>query len=402
MANEHLEQLKIDKNPAGRRQRRQWRRPLLVVAALVLALAAVQTWRNRPVVIETASVSQVFPTQTLTVLNASGYVVAQRKAAVAAKITGRLDWVGVEEGSRVRAGQILARLDSREAVAALEQARASLAASAAGKLEALAEQADATRQERRLLQLFGEGFLSRAEIDQASARRERADAAVAAAAAAIAAATAAQHGAEIALDNTIIRAPFDAVVLTKNADIGDIVTPLGAAANAKAAVVSIADPDSLQIEADVSEANLGRIRIGQPCEVLLDAITDRRYSGTLQTIVPTADRSKATILVKVRLLESDPRILPEMSARVAFLERPVAAAENRAKTVLPPAAVVRANGRTLVYRLDGDRVRAVTVTLGGAVGDQVEVTSGVAAGDKIALSPLARLRDGRRIAMTEP
>ncbi len=151
---------------------------------------------------------------------------------------------------------------------------------------------------------------------------------------------AALKGAEVAVEYTLIRAPFDAVVLTKNADVGDIVTPIGAAANAKAAVVTVADMDSLKVEADVSEANLELVRVGQPCEIQLDALPEARFRGRVHMIVPTADRSKATVMVKVGFVDEDPRILPEMSAKVAFLSRPPTAAEKEPRTAVARSAVV--------------------------------------------------------------
>lgn len=381
---------------------RRWRRWLWAGVGVALLVAMLLFFFSRPVTVETATVSLLHPSQTLTLLNASGYVVAQRKAAVAAQTTGRLVWLGVEEGSRVTTGQVLARLEDREATAALEQARASLAAAQAAKGEAEAELRDAQRSDQRMRDLLVQGFVAQAEADATLTRLERSRAAVQAATAQIAVAAAGVHGAEVALDNTRIRAPFDAVVLTKNADLGDIVTPLGAAANAKSAVVTIADLASLQIEADVSEANLSRIRPGQPCEIILDAIPDRRFRGELVTIVPTADRSKATVLVKVRFAELDPRILPEMSARVAILDRALTVAEEAPKLVLPPAAVQESGGRKVVYRLDGERVRQVAVTLGPALGDQVEVLSGIVAGEKVVLRPLEKMHDGRRVTQVQP
>lgn len=403
MSDTDLNRLKIDKQTGSTRRRKRLSLPVLLAAAILLLCGAVfATWHWRSVPVVTASVSQVYPAQTFTLLNASGYLVAQRKAAVATKITGRLEWLGVAEGDRVSAGTVLARLDNREAAAILAQARAGVASAEAARGEAVAEADDALRSYRRLAELRNGNFISQAELDLADARRERAAAALAAADASIGAARANQQAAEVAYDNTFIRAPFDAVVLTKNADIGDIVTPLGAAANAKAAVVSIADLGSLQVEADVSEANLGKIRVGQPCEVQLDAIPEKRFAAELLTIVPTADRSKATVLVKVRLLEQDPRLLPEMSARVAFLDRPVATTETEARTALPPAAVINRDGRTFVFRLRGKYIEEIPVRLGAPLGDMVEVLDGVRAGDKIALSPLERLRDGRRVTLAEP
>ena len=401
MANNDLSGLKIETRSTAVPVRR-WRRWLWAGAGVAFLAATAFFFFTRPVTVETATVSLLHPSQTLTLLNASGYVVAQRKAAVAAQSTGRLVWLGVEEGSRVTTGQVLARLESREAEAALEQARASLAAAQAAKVEAAAELRDAQRSDQRMRDLLVQGFVAQAEADATLTRLERSRAGVQAATAQIAVAAAVVHGAEVALDYTLIRAPFDAVVLTKNADLGDIVTPLGAAANAKSAVVTIADLASLQIESDVSEANLNRIHPGQPCEIILDAIPDHRFRGELVTIVPTADRSKATVLVKVRFAELDPRVLPEMSARVAILDRPLTVAEEAPKLVLPPAAVQDDGGRKVVYRLDGERVRAVPVVLGPTLGDQIEVRSGIVAGEKVVLRPLEKMRDGRRVTQVQP
>jgi len=187
------------------------------------------------------------------------------------------------------------------------------------------------------------------------------------------------------------------VVLTKNADVGDIVTPLGAAANAKASVVTIADLSSLRVEADVSESNLEKVKVGQPCEILLDALPGSRFRGLVHTVVPTADRSKATVMVKVSFVDRDPRILPEMSAKVAFLERQVASGEQRPKTVVPPSALVSRDGSTLVYLLKGERVEEVRVVLGEKVGDMQEITAGVKAGDRVATKPLEKLKNGSRV-----
>jgi RND family efflux transporter MFP subunit len=399
---DELQQLKIEKTkPVGRRSRRG----LLIGGGLLLIVILVGlagTGRLRPaLLVETVTVSQVYPTQTFTVLNASGYVVAQRKAAVAAKTTGRLEWLGVEEGSRVTAGQVLARLENRDTRATRDQAEAALASAKATLEQARAELVDAERSLKRQQELMAQGIIARADFDAAETRTIRARSAVAAGIAAVRGSDAALRAADIAYDYSLIRAPFDAVVLTKNADIGDIITPLGAAASAKAAVVSIADLNSLQVEADVAEANVGKIREGQPCEILLDALPDSRFRGTVHTIVPTADRSKASVMIKVRFATRDPRVLPEMSAKVAFLERPATAADQRPRTALPPAAVVEQAGKKLVYQLQQGRAVATPVTLGAPIGDFVEVTAGVAAGVKIISKPLDKLRDGARVKTAE-
>lgn len=404
MANGDLTKLKIDKSAMAPRPARRHKR-LLWGAALVMGMVAgtvLYRLAFTPAVqVEVGTVSQVYPSQTFTLLNASGYVVAQRKAAVAAKTTGRLEWLGVEEGSRVRQGEVLARLESQDAAAARDQADANLASARSGLEQAQAELHDATLSFSRQKELVGQGIVAQAEYDAAEARYRRAKAAVAGAESAIRGAAAALRGAQVTLDYALIRAPFDAVVLTKSADVGDIVTPLGAAANAKSAVVTIADLGSLQVEADVSESNLEKVRVGQPCEIQLDALPDVRFRGVVHMVVPTADRSKATVLVKVRFLDRDNRVLPEMSAKVAFLERPVGDAEKRPKTAVNAAAVVFRSGRNVLFLVKGDRVAEAPVTLGNRIGDVVEIVSGAKAGDKLAMKPLEKLKDGARIKTAE-
>jgi RND family efflux transporter MFP subunit len=402
MAHDDLSGLKIDKQSLQRRPRgrKRWLTWLtIVVAVVVAAVLAGRGVLSPRVQVEVATVSQVYPSQTFTLLNASGYVVAQRKAALAAKATGRLEWLGVEEGSRVRQGEIVARLESRDVAAARQQSAAAVGSARATLEQARAELTEATRNFRRVKELLNQGIVAQADFDGAEARLERARGGVGAAEANVRVAEAALAGAEVNLDYTLIRAPFDAVVLTKSADVGDIVTPLGAAANAKAAVVTIADLASLQVEADVSEANLAKVKPGQPCEIQLDALPDSRFRGAVHAIVPTADRSKASVMVKVRFRERDGRVLPEMSAKVAFLEREALAAEQRPRTAVNPAAVAKRNGRDVLFVIRGDSVAETPVTLGSRIGDLVEVTAGVQAGDKVATKPVGKLQQGTKVAI---
>ena len=400
MSLDSISKLKIDKTVFHRTARNRKRWLIISTAVLLVIIAAAWGLDRRGVLIETATVSLLYPTQTFTLLNASGYVVAQRKAAVASKMTGRLEWIGVLEGSRVSSGQIIARLENRDSDAVVSQGIASVQNARANVDQARAELDDARQFHDRLKELSGQGIVSKSEFDTAESRFKRSKAAVAAAEAAVRVAESSLQGARISDDYSQIRAPFDAVVLTKNADVGDIITPLGSAANAKAAVVTIADLASLQVEADVSESNLEKIKAGQPCEITLDALPHSRFRGVLQTIVPTADRTKASVMVKVRFLESDPRILPEMSAKVAILSRPASAEDQQAKTVVNPAAVVKASGSDSVYLLDKGYVRIRPVKVGARFGEQVEV-SGVKVGDKVALRPLDKLKDGKKISVAE-
>lgn len=403
MADEDLSKLKIDKSGAVYRPRRR-KRSMLVIAALLCTVIIFLLYSfvlNPSVEVEIATVTQAYPSQAFTLLNASGYVVAQRKAAVASKITSRLVSLTVEEGSRVKKGEVIARLEGDDAVAARQQAAANLNVARSNLEQANAELNDAALLFNRNKDLVSKGYISRAEYDSAEARYKKAVAAVGGAEAAIKASSAALRSADVALAYTLIRAPFDAVVLTKNADIGDIITPLGAAANAKASVVTIADLSSLQVEVDVSESNLEKVKMGQPSEIQLDAIPGLRFQGDVHMIVPTADRTKASVLIKVRFLEKDSRILPEMSAKVAFLERPVSGEERQPKTALNPAAVVTRNGNKIVFLVKGEQVKEVPVKTGAKIGDVIEVIEGVKAGDKIVVNPPKKLKDGLRVTIKE-
>lgn len=395
-----ISKLKIEKTDREfRPARRRW--PVYVLAILIVAALLAWLYRNgllNPAVpVEVATVSQVYPSQSIAQLHASGYVVAQRKAAVASKVTGRLISLMVEEGSPVKEGQVIARLENEDAVAARDQAGANLRAVRANLELAGAELEEAARSFERSRQLLTGKTISRAEFDVSEARTLKARAAVNAGEAHVAAASAALEAAKVAVEYSYIRAPFDAVVLTKNADIGDIVTPLGAAANAKAAVVTIADMDSLQVEADVSETNLFLVKSGQPCEIQLDALPETRLKGQVHTIVPTADRAKATVMVKVRFLDKDPRVLPEMRAKVAFLSRSLSPEEQRPFTSVQQGVLVSRGGGTLTYRIQGERVVEVSIRTGARHGDLVEVLEGVKAGDRVVLNPPQGLRNGSRI-----
>ncbi len=404
MEKEDLSKLKIDESVRtfrpGKRRKRIYLAGL-VLLVIITGFLYFSGFISPAIPVEVATVSQIYPSQTLSQLNASGYVVAQRKAAVASKTTGRIVALTVEEGSRVKEGQIIARLENEDVTASRNQAEANLMAARANLEEAKAQMEDTLRTFNRYKQLVGGGYIAKSQYDTAEAQYLRAQAAVASAEAAVKANEAALQGANVALDYTLIRAPFDAVVLTKNADIGDIVTPLGAAANAKAAVVTIADLDSLQVEADVAETNLGLVKTGQPCEIQLDALPDSRFRGIVHAIVPTVDRSKATILVKVRFLDKDPRILPEMRAKVAFLSRPLKEEEQKSHTAINPSALVNKDGQNTVFVVQEDRVVEREIKVAQPFGDMIEVLAGVEAGDKVVIKPPKRLKNGSRIKIKE-
>jgi RND family efflux transporter MFP subunit len=346
--------------------------------------------------VETATVTTAYPFQTLTVLSAAGYVVAQRKAAVASKATGRLEWLGVQEGSRVSKDEVIARLESLDVTATAEQAQANVAVARANIGQAEAELADAEQAYRRAKDLVERKFVSQSALDTARARHGKAQAALAGSRAALLAAQAGARAAQVAVEQTRIRAPFDGVVLTKSANVGDVVTPFSSALEAKGAVVTMADMDTLEVEADVSESNLARIGVGQPCEIHLDAFPDKRFRGEVSRLVPTVDRTKASVMTKVRIVERDARILPEMSAKVAFLSQPVTAAQRQPLTVVTQEAVATRDGKRVVFALRDGKAKQVAVDPDRNVGDAVGV-SALAPGDKVVLKPADKLRDGAAV-----
>ena len=404
MANEDLSKLKIDKSVQTFRPARR-RRVIYLLGVILLVILAGFLYLNgfiRPAVsVEVATVAQIYPSQTFSQLSASGYVVAQRKAAVASKVTSRLVELMVEEGSRVKEGQIIARLENEDMLAAQNQAEANLSLARANLEGAKAELEDATLDFNRNKELYTRKIIAKAQYDTSEARYLKAQASLAAAEAAVNAGSATLQAAKVAVEYTLIRAPFDAVVLTKNADIGDIITPLGAAANAKAAVVTIADLGSLEVEADVSETNLGLVNVGQPCEILLDALPDSRFRGVVHMIVPTADRTKATVMVKVRFLDKDPRILPEMRAKVSFLSRPVKPGEEKPRTAVSRSALVSHGSNVAVFVVRGDRVAETPVKIGEALGEMIEILGGVKAGERVVTKPPGKLKHGSRIKIAE-
>lgn len=394
MPSQELDKLRIDRG-APRRRRRIL--PWVLAVAAVLAAAAFFATSRSATTVETATVVQVYPSQKYTLLNATGYVVPQRKASVASKATGRLEWLGVAEGTVVKAGQVIARLENNDVMATRDQAAANVRVARSQLVQAEAELADAGRELRRARELAAQKFISQATVDQALARYEKAGAAVAGARASIGAAEANLRATEIAVEYTLIRAPFDGVVLQKFANIGDVVSPFNPSPESKGAVVSMADMDTLEVEADVSESNLSKVKVDQPCEIALDARPDTRFAGVVRRIVPTVDRSKATVLVKVGFVDRDERVLPDMSARVAFLSRPMAADERAPRTAAPADAVVERDGRAVAFRIADGRAVAVPVTAGERIGDMVEIQGGLSPGDTLVKAPPPDLRDGSRV-----
>jgi RND family efflux transporter MFP subunit len=334
--------------------------------------------------VEVTTVTLTYPSFANAVLTASGYVVAQQKASLASKATGRLVYLGVEEGDKVRKYDIIARIEDQDVVAALAQARANYEV-------AKADFDDARQWLERQRTMYASGTTSKADLDAAEARFRRVEASIKAAEANV-------RSSEVALENTRIRAPFDGTVLTKNANVGEVVAPF-AAGSSRAAVVTIADMSSLEVEADVSEANITRVRPGAPCEITLDAYPEIRYQGFVHKIVPTADRAKATVMTKVRFTERDERVLPEMSAKVTFLSKQLEKGEADAKPRLTvsSSAVVTRDGQEIVLLVREDRVIETPVKTAGRIGDRTVIEEGVAQGDQVVATPNPSLTANTKI-----
>ncbi len=404
MANEDISKLKIERKKLSinsKGMKKTIYAAIAVIIAILLTAFYLSGILTPAISIEAITVSQMYPSQTFTLLNASGYVVAQRKASVASKVTGRLVALSVEEGSKVKKGEIIGRLENEDVIALSRQAASNLSVAEFNLQQAQAELNDATSSFKRNQELLKSGYISQAEFDISESRYKKAIAAKASAEASIKAAIAAFEVSKLNVEYTIIRAPFDGVILTKNADIGDIVTPIGAAANAKSALVTMADMDSLQAEVDVSESNLRLIKIGQPCEVQFDALPDARFSGTVHMIVPTADRSKASVLVKVKFLDKDSRILPEMSVKVAFLNREVNTDEKSPLTVINSSAIIEKGGKKFVFTIIENKAKETEINLGRVMGEMTEVLSGVKIGDRVIIKPLNKIKDGSRVKIAE-
>jgi len=380
-------------------------KPLIWILVAVVLLAILgyvgSGLLSAPEPVEVGMVSMTSPSQANSVLTASGYVVASRKAAVGSKGTGRLVWLGVEEGSLVKKGQIIGRLEDADVQASLSQANASLEATKATLENAKAGLENADSNYHRELMLYKKQLASSADLISAESAYKQARALVNTDAANVQLAERGVEAAQVQIEFTNIRAPFDGTVLTKDADVGDIMTPFGAASGSRADIVSLADMSSLDAEVDVSESNLEQVHVGQPCEISLDAVPEKQYSGVVHMIVPTADRSKATVLTKVDFLDRDNRVLPEMSLKVQFLKDSTQVDSSGPKLTVPAAAVVSKNGSKVVFLVQGDHVVETPVTLGVAVGNGLEVKSGLKDGDKVVLSPATKLRSGSKVKTAE-
>jgi len=391
--NVDLASLRIDRSSTPGSPYKKSRRPLrvfrwlVVVAVLFGGFLFFKDWFYPGIEVQFATVSLTSPAQANAVLTASGYVVARRNAAVASKGTGRLVYLGVEEGDKVKKGQVIARLESADVAAALARARENVRLA-----EADLKDARVSLERQRIL--LDRGMIAQAEYDAAEARYKRVVAGI----------EVARYGvreAEVAVENTQIIAPFDGTVLKKNADVGEIVAPLAGAASSRAAVVTIADMSSLEVDADVSEANITRVSPGQVCEIRLDAYPEQSYRGWVSKIVPTADRAKATVMVKIKFRDYDRRVLPEMSAKITFLKAGIEINSAATEPVLavPSEAVANRGGRQVVYGVKDGQAIELPVTVGRTFGSLVEIKKGLTDGDRVIVKVDEKIRPGVKVSV---
>jgi RND family efflux transporter MFP subunit len=396
-----LASLRIDQNARASRSRHGLWITLLLVAILV---AAGWVWSTRVAAIPVkagAVVSQTGGGATPgAVLNASGYVTARRRATVSSKVTGKVLEVFVEEGDVVQKGQVLAKLDDSQMRASLMVAQAQLETARRGAAEDEAKLREAELTLARREQLVKDQVISKSELDAARAEAESLRARISVAQQQIKVSESLVSQRRTDLVDMQVRAPFDGVAISKDAQPGEMISPVSAGGGfTRSGIATIVDMTSLEIEVDVSESYINRVRPGQPVEAVLDAYPDWRIPAHVITTVPTADRQKATVRVRIGFEELDPRILPDMGVKVSFLsERPAEeTATPRVKLLVPSSAVRTSEGRSIVFVIRDDRVERRAIGAGAAVGDQVEVLSGVSAGERVVVDGPQTLKDGDKV-----
>lgn len=336
-------------------------------------------------------------------ITANGYVVARTQASVSSKISGRLAYLGVEEGSVVRRGDVIARLENADYQALVQQAEAEVTRAHAALGEAEAQRDQLRRDLRRARELLVDSLVSPQEVEDLEAQLEAAEARVGAQEAQVEVAAAARGVARANLENTYIRAAFDGTVLRKDAEVGEVVAPVATGGGlTRGAVVTMADLETLEVEVDVNEAYIAQIRAGQPTVITLDAYPDTTYRGRVRQIVPTADRQRATVLVKVSIVDRDPRVLPEMGARVDFMQAAdaeYADAEEEARVFVPAEAVRDEQGQPVVWVVRDARVWRVEVLAGPVSGGRREIRSGLNGGEQVVIAGPPALEDGATVSV---
>ena len=402
MSLEDLGALKIEREPETRPMGR-WVRwvILLVIVAGASAAAWKYVTRERPLEVEVATVSERAAGTQAAVLNASGYVTARRRATVSSKITGKVVEVNVEEGMAVKEGQVLARLDDTVAKSSVAMADAQVKASKAALEENNVRQAEALVNLNRARELLKGGIIGQADVDTAQAQYDSIGARINALNRQVTVAESQADFARTNLDDTIIRAPFSGIAISKDAQPGEMVSPVSAGGGfTRTGICTIVDMHSLEIEVDVNESYINRVRPNQDVTAVLDAYPDWQIPGSVITTIPAADRQKATVLVRIRFKKLDPRILPDMGIKVSFLREPGdnVAPVTKATALAPKDAVRTENGQAYVLVVGPENVvERRAVRTGGLDGDRMEILAGVSSGDRVVVAPPPTLRPGMKV-----
>jgi RND family efflux transporter MFP subunit len=401
-----LSRLTIKRDPPARGVRRAFRTTVAIAAGAVLLVVA-GVWmvrRNGAPVARVATATLVGGGASgSTGVVANGYVVARTQASVSAKLPGRLAYLGVAEGSHVTEGQVIARLDNADYTAVVGQAEATVASEQATLIEAEADRDELVREARRAHDVRAQSaqLISQQDAELADSKAAQGEARVQAQAARVRAAQASLAVARANLDNTLIHAPFTGTVLRKDAEVGEVVAPSVGGGLTRGAVVTMADLATLEVEVDVNEAYIARIRAGQAARITLDAYPDTSFRGSVRLVVPTADRQKATVQVKVAILDHDPRILPEMGARVEFLEtaRPNAGPAPRARVSVPADAVHSDGSESVVWLVKNGQLERRVVDAGPTSGGVREVRSGLVGGETLLVGGVENPAPGMRVTV---
>ena len=392
-----LAALRLEREPDAQ-PRRRWIGWVVLVILLIGTGAGVWWWlsRERPVEVEVATVSSRQAGAQAAVLNATGYVTARRRATVSSKITGKVVQVNIEEGMAVREGQILARLDDETQRASVALAEAQAEAARRNVNESEVRLNEARINLARLTKLVGVGYSTAAEVDAARAAADSLEARIRAAREQVRVVERQIALERTNLDSTIIRAPFAGVVISKDAQPGEMVSPVSAGGGfTRTGIGTIVDMASLEIEVDVNESYINRVKPEQAVTAVLDAYPEWQIPARVITTIPSADRQKATVLVRIGFMQLDPRILPDMGVKVTFLRDNEDAAPAAQPVTLVPKAAVKTDGKqSYVFLVANDRVDRRAITTGGADGDRVEVIAGLNAGDRIVVSPPPELSAG--------
>ncbi|MBS0212140.1 MAG: efflux RND transporter periplasmic adaptor subunit [Proteobacteria bacterium] len=399
-----LNELRIDRNaPPPGPSRAPW---IALGVVAVLGVAGFAGWKllhraDAPQV-QVATVTAIGKSgDAASVLDATGYVTARREATVSAKISGKLKELFIEEGQHIPEGYVMATLDPVDADAQKSLAQAQLAAARSQADSIAAQLKSAQADARRTQELAAHQLVARSQLDASIAQRDSLAAQLAAAQHNVQVAADNLRIADIGIDNTIVRAPFAGVVIAKAAQVGEIVSPFSAGGGfTRTGIGTIVDMDSLEVEVDVNESYIGRVQPKMPVEAVLNAYPDWKIPAEVIAIIPTADRSKATVKVRIKLNSKDPRIVPDMGVRVSFLEKVATTPTAATPAVLAPAAaIVQRDGGDVAFVVSSGKVQRRALKLGRTLGDDREVTSGLSGGEQVVLNPAASLNDGARVSV---